>query len=231
MQPNQNDVAPFSRPTVVSFDLGGVLANDIWEHAFLDPTAGIAATLDLDPETARTVASSVWKEFVCSAPSTGWLAQEYEYWNRCIDLLELAADPEELITITEPFIEELPGMLALVDSVRTRARVVLCSNNTEFWYQREWRKLGLARYFAPDGVFLSCRIGSEKSDPDQRVFRSMIKQLGVAPRDILFVDDRQSNVEAATKFGMPSVQFPSHAHNGARYLARLLDLILSQPTH
>lgn len=214
-----------ARVTVIAFDLGGVLANDVWEHALLDASRGIAITYRVDPLAAREAASRIWTEFACTAPQHGWQAQEHDYWSRCIEVLRLPADVHELIATTEQFIQPLPGMLELVDQVRARVKVVLCSNNTEFWYQREAAKFGLERRFATDDVFLSCRIGSEKGHPDQRLFQAMVDRLGVGPQQILLVDDRQTNIEAATQLGMLGILFPSHALWGSKYLTRLLDHI------
>ena len=208
--------------TVVALDLGGVVANDIWEHAFLDPSHGIAATYGIAPAVAEDAALRLWREFSCSPPPRGWRQQECDYWQRCIDVLELPAEVDALIDLTDRFIVPLPGMLDLIDRLNARTRVVLCSNNTEFWYQREAVRFGLGHRFTEAEVFLSCRIGSEKGSPDQAVFRTLVHRLGARPEQVLLVDDRAKNIQAATNFGMSALLFPAHASWGSVYLEPLL---------
>lgn len=94
------------------------------------------------------------------------------------------------------------------------------SNYTAWWREVEAR-LGLGRWMS--WTFLSCEgpcRGLRKPDPE--AFRAAIAHLGVAPRDLVFVDDRGANVEAARKLGLRAVQY-----RGAEQLAaelRGLDL-------
>ncbi len=47
----------------VVFDIGGVLAFDIWEHAFLDPEKGLAGVLSLPPDEVKQVGLKMWENF------------------------------------------------------------------------------------------------------------------------------------------------------------------------
>jgi putative hydrolase of the HAD superfamily len=53
----------------------------------------------------------------------------------------------------------------------------------------------------------SCRIGVAKPDP--RAYLACAEQLGVGPQDVLFFDDRESNVLAAREVGMAAEVFVS----------------------
>ena len=53
--------------------------------------------------------------------------------------------------------------------------------------------------------FVSCHSGHRKPSP--RAFLGACEQLGLAPTDCLFVDDRSSNVQAADALGMPALHF------------------------
>ncbi|GAA2180523.1 HAD family phosphatase [Brooklawnia cerclae] len=56
-----------------------------------------------------------------------------------------------------------------------------------------------------DSVTYSGRVGLVKPDP--RIYRIALSGLGLPPADVLYVDDRPVNVEAARGLGMPAVVF------------------------
>nr|MDT0659720.1 HAD family phosphatase [Micromonospora sp. DSM 115978] len=51
--------------------------------------------------------------------------------------------------------------------------------------------------------FYSCRLGLAKPDP--AVYRAVLAGLGVAPRDVTFLDDRPENVAAAASLGIDAI--------------------------
>ena len=54
----------------------------------------------------------------------------------------------------------------------------------------------------------SHRLGIAK--PDAAIYLHAIQGLGVVPEEILFIDDRLENIEAARAVGMMAVQYPGH---------------------
>lgn len=56
-----------------------------------------------------------------------------------------------------------------------------------------------------DGSFFSCRIGLRKPDP--AYYRLVQREIGLEPRQILFLDDREENVTAAERVGWCAMQF------------------------
>lgn len=58
-----------------------------------------------------------------------------------------------------------------------------------------------------DGSFFSCHVGLRKPDP--RYFRLVQSEIGVAPQQILFLDDHEANVLAARELGWRAVHFRS----------------------
>ncbi len=43
--------------------------------------------------------------------------------------------------------------------------------------------------------------------PDPAIYHYLLKELGTQPKETLFLDDRQVNVEAALALGMPALEF------------------------
>ena len=62
---------------------------------------------------------------------------------------------------------------------------------------------GLRRYFRV--AFSSCYMGLRKPSP--AIYRRAIDILGGAPERILFIDDRQENVEGGLAAGMKAIRF------------------------
>jgi putative hydrolase of the HAD superfamily len=58
-----------------------------------------------------------------------------------------------------------------------------------------------------DHQLLSCELRLIK--PDAAIFRRAIERIGVRPQGMLFVDDREANVEAARAVGIRAIQFES----------------------
>jgi putative hydrolase of the HAD superfamily len=58
-----------------------------------------------------------------------------------------------------------------------------------------------------DHQILSCELRLIK--PDVAIFQRTIERIGVRPQEMLFVDDREANVEAARTAGLRAIQFES----------------------
>ena len=63
----------------VIFDIGGVLAHDVWEHLFLDPETGLASRYGIDREKLQSVGRSLWTQFAFErANERPWQEEEVE---------------------------------------------------------------------------------------------------------------------------------------------------------
>jgi putative hydrolase of the HAD superfamily len=100
-----------------------------------------------------------------------------------------------------------PSMLALVERLSARNRVIIFSNtNQEHWdHVVNLSGGGLARFEA----YLSHEIGQLK--PSVQSFRTVAAKAGVTPARCFFVDDRADNVEAARVAGFQAEVFTGQA--------------------
>jgi putative hydrolase of the HAD superfamily len=57
-----------------------------------------------------------------------------------------------------------------------------------------------------DREFYSCQIGIAKPDPG--FFKFVLNELNISPSTVLFIDDRQENVESAIEAGLQASLFP-----------------------
>jgi putative hydrolase of the HAD superfamily len=67
-------------------------------------------------------------------------------------------------------------------------------------------------------LIYSCDYGSIK--PELAIFRTCLELLKTAPQDILYLDDRAENVEAASRLGMNSVLFDTVEETASRVESR-----------
>lgn len=86
-------------------------------------------------------------------------------------------------------------------------RLGICSNNNEFWFRRQMDTLNLYQYFNPSGIILSCRVGVSKSSKRYEMFHTVVKAMGLLPSELVYVDDRDPNVQRAKECGMEGFEF------------------------
>ena len=225
----------------VLFDVGGVLAYDVWEHLLCDPPprnsadpVSISAKYDVPTTQLELLGRHLWKQFDKIPGDARQL--ELEYWHRLLAHGQCPAKLKtvpvsDFIAMTDDFIRPVnqAETVALLQSLKDRGIPLgICSNNNEFWYEAQEAKLGLRNFF--DGhITLSCHEKTTKATDE--IFCTAARRLGLPPSDCIFVDDRMDNVSRAVCCEMtgvlfPTEQFASKPQNGAQYLRRLLDSIL-----
>ena len=94
-------------------------------------------------------------------------------------------------------------MEALLSDLRAVGTSMHAFSNYPVWYQLIERRLHLSQFL--EWTFVSCRIGVRKPDP--AAYRCVLEELGLSPDQLVFVDDRESNCEAARQVGITAVRF------------------------
>ena len=211
----------------IVFDIGGVLAYDVWEYLLLDEQRGIAAKYNLDREVVFKFARELWLRFECRpAHSTAERESfEREYWELFLERFKIELTIEELIARTDAFIRPVEGMRELLAQLKARGHtLVICSDNNEFWFPRQAKKIGLDGLVDQNKIILSQHIGASKLSPNFEMFIAAVKAAQVDKTDCVLIDDRAKNIARAMQFGLPSILFPAHAdHYGAEYLRKLFE--------
>ncbi len=104
--------------------------------------------------------------------------------------------------------EFMEGTEELLAELKDAGYPMYTLSNYSPWWQLIEEKLRLSRYV--EWRFVSCITGVRK--PHSEAYLVAARQLGVAPGECLFVDDRQKNVDAAVAVGMAGlVRRPSIA--------------------
>lgn len=209
------------------FDIGGVLAWDIWENVYLDPVKGLAVELDLDPKEIHQFGLGLWEEVAYrSAHSKAEiLAMEASFWGRFMERFSPETPLQYFFDKADEFVRPVKGMLEIVRELYDRKfELGICSNNSEFFHKRLVAKLDLYRYFDPAKEILSSKIGASKTSPNYEMFIALEKALETPKEKTLFIDDRPANVERAIEYGFNALYFPPASERGAEYLRRLFSI-------
>lgn len=98
-----------------------------------------------------------------------------------------------------------PKMYALVDQLKEQQIPVALLSNIDERLSKLIRDFGLYKPFEP--CLLSCEIGVEK--PDLKAYELLLKTLNLPAQDVVFIDDRLENVEAAKTIGLDAILFES----------------------
>jgi putative hydrolase of the HAD superfamily len=174
----------------ILLDLGGVLV----EFTGIEPLIRLSqGTLTIE-EARRFWLESFWvKQF-----ETGRCSPQ-EFVSGIITELKLFINTEEFL---QEFISwekgPFPGALELLDSLKPQFLLACFSNNNELHWQVLCNKSNIHLKF--HHCYLSHEIGFMK--PDKQAFEYVLSDIGVQPEKIVFFDDNQKCVDAASNLGL-----------------------------
>ncbi|MDZ7671035.1 MAG: HAD-IA family hydrolase [Gammaproteobacteria bacterium] len=115
-------------------------------------------------------------------------------------------------------IEADSNMLEVVDRLRGKGLTVGLATNQQA-YRADFMtfRLGYAELF--DHLFYSCYVGYAK--PSDEYFQAVLERLSVPSREVLFLDDHETNVQAARQLGFQAEVLS--IEEGASGAGQLLD--------
>ena len=100
------------------------------------------------------------------------------------------------------------GLIDFLDVLKQREIQVWClSNDVSAWSKKLRFRFGLDEYFT--GFVISGDVGFRK--PDSAIFHLLIKRMKCEPRDAVFIDDHQKNLDIARGLGFETILFRSDA--------------------
>jgi len=77
------------------------------------------------------------------------------------------------------------------------------NNEGKEWNEFRIRKFHLNEIF--EKVLSSCVVGKMK--PKKEYFKEVIKRLHIKPQELLFIDDKASNIKSASSLGIKTILF------------------------
>ncbi len=179
----------------VLVDFGGVLA----EEGFREGLKAIARTNNLEPESFFRVASEL-------AYDSGYVvgsSDESHYWSLLRQATGIAGSDEEFRTnlLNRFIIRE--WILDVVRKIRDQVSHVCVLSDQTNWLDELNDKYDFFKEFSQ--VFNSYHLGKGKKDPT--LFTDIVKRLGIAPREALFIDDSKGHIERARSVGLNAILF------------------------
>ena len=97
-----------------------------------------------------------------------------------------------------------PGVLDLLNHARENSIPVGClSNDLGSWSTKLRNRQGVEEFL--ELSVISGDVGIRK--PDAEIYQTFVETSGYLPAELLFVDDRMTNVEAARNLGIETVHF------------------------
>ena len=125
---------------------------------------------------------------------------EATYWRRH-DELGIPIDPDTFHRVRREGLRWMRGMPELLDELAGRVERVTASNYP-VWIEELAERVLAGRF---ERVVASCHLGVRK--PDLDFYVRLLARLERDPDEVLFVDDREGNVEAARAAGLRSHRF------------------------
>jgi putative hydrolase of the HAD superfamily len=187
-------MSPFD---VILFDVGGVLLTNGWDHG---ERAAAVEHFHLDRaafEARHAAPNDAWERDVI--PLKAYLSTTVFYESRSFSMDDFFA-----FMLTQSKL--LPdGALGILAELAASDNYLLGALNNEARETNEYRfeKFGLRNYFKV--ALSSCYLGLRK--PDLAIYKRAVDILGRSPERILFIDDREENVDGAIAVGMKGIRF------------------------
>ena len=182
----------------VVFDLGGVVFT--W-----NPEDIITATFD-DPEAQDRVREGFMRHEDWAELDRGTLRPR-EAITRGAQRTGLPEDSiAELLNAVPSALVPIPATVALLHELKARSHQLLCLSNMQ-WNSIHHLEAAYSFWDVFDGRVISCRVQLVKPEPE--IYEYLLREHELDPRETVFIDDTQINLEAAARFGIRTVHFQS----------------------
>lgn len=201
------------------FDLGGVIL-DI-DYSRCVAAFGALGILNFDEHYSQAQQSHLFDGL-----ETGKLSPaEFRNWVR--KYTPAATDHEVDAAWNAMILDFAPGRTALISALRRRYNCFLLSNTNaihqqhfEEKFRREGHGASLRELF--DKAYYSHEVGLRK--PHAEVFRRVLSEQGLAPNEVVFIDDSPQHISGAAALGLHTIHLKKITdleHELAPFLAQL----------
>jgi putative hydrolase of the HAD superfamily len=187
--------------STVLWDVGGVLLTNGWDHA---ERAAVLRHFELDAdafEQRHELVNDAWEKGFMTAEQ--YLLQTVFYQPRPFTPAAFLEEMKQQSVL-------LPhGALRILQELAASDELELAILNNEARELNDYRieSFQFGRYF---DVFLSsCYLGLRKPDP--RIFDLALDVLQRDPEEVVFIDDRAHNCEAAQALGIHAIRYQDEA--------------------
>jgi len=183
----------------VLFDIGGVLVD--WHMSWI--TSEVSKRFDIDENLISDGFSKYLHEL-----DSGKI-EEKEFWNKVAIYSNSSSLKENTESLWDIYFRKNArinhNVIDLSKIVGAKYTTGIISNIEKVTHNvvDDWRILDNFEY-----KFMSYEIGFSK--PDSRIYQHVINKLPFDPENMLFIDDKQANVDAAVDSGLQAIHFISY---------------------
>lgn len=203
-------------PKIIVFDFSGVIAKtDKPELARF-----IAGSLNISQEEALQALA----QFKIHAAQGG---TQPDFWAAYVRSKGSQLPPcwlDQLYEAQLKAVKEIPGMVDIVKNLQKQGFQTALLSNVKEHHAKVKRQLGYYNYFHP--ILLSYEIGASKPDP--KAFKILLERLNTSSDQLLFIDNKLANVEAAQAMGIDSILFTSTEQLSKDLQARGINVALTK---
>jgi putative hydrolase of the HAD superfamily len=188
--------------STILWDVGGVLLTNGWDHK---ERAAVMAHFNIDLasfEERHPEPNDIWEK--------GFITVD-DYLQRTIFWKPRSFTPNEVLAAMKAESKLLPDSgIGVLESLAASAQVDLGMLNNEARELNDYRieEFGFRGYF--DFFFSSCYVGLRK--PGVQIFKLALDALQCEPSEVIFIDDRAGNAEAAASLGINAIRYEGSAH-------------------
>lgn len=189
---------------VLLFDFGGVIV-DLDRKRVLQSFANIG--IDISSFLGDYKQSGIFSLLEQGRISINNFCKELRILCNCP-----TASDEQIIKAWQSFLVNVPhNRLEMLLKAKQHYSINLLSNTNEVHWDMakniffKYKDKGVTDFF--DHIFLSCREGIEKPDPE--LFERVVSKLNVPANDIIFFDDSEVNCQAARNCGLQAYIAPA----------------------
>lgn len=186
---------------VALFDVGRVLVASATEAI----TEDLSQELGLDAATI----DKIWDEYIDTSLGCGRIDED-AFWKsirQYYNIREVTSSENLLGRAYERELSPNQEVIEVALDLKQRGLMIAILSDTIEPHARALHRAGIYEPF--DRLFLSHETGRRK--PDLETFEYVVAELGVRPHQIVFVDDRPENIEAANSLGINGVVYTDPA--------------------
>ena len=182
------------------FDLGGVVVR--W-----DPEA-IVAGVFTGPKVREKVRDGVFAHADWLELDRGTLGRDEAIERAAKRTGVPVADIKRLLHAVPPSLVVFPDTVELLYRLKRKGYPLYCLSNMHFASIEYLEKMHTF-WDVFEGRVISCRLKLCK--PEAGIYEHLLRTYGLEPKDTLFIDDVQKNLDAAAKLGIQTLRFENAA--------------------
>jgi len=182
---------------VVIFDIGGVLV----ENAYAPLLHNLADQNGLKLSEVQDFATPLFDQVMLGG------MDEAELFDKISRHFNLAESGAELDARIGELFQPIEPVWDYVKQLQGRYRLAILSDLGSGWIRRHEAQFDIAKYF--EQLFYSSRLKMRKPDP--RFYQHLLKEMGAKASECAFIDDKPSNIKAASELGIHGIIYQNPA--------------------